>query len=234
PFDSTVELSAGAAYVFDLASTGPPLVLHKEHPHQGDLFGLSLAAVGSSVLIGAPLDDTTVEDGGAAYLFDGAAETPFRVLANPRPIPHDLFGASVATYGTSMLVGAPATQTGGTGGAAYLFGPDGRLLQTIPDPPQGGGNRFGYALTGMGSSLVVGAPGFRTPVGRVYVFAPCAPDVDCPPPCGNGIVEADEECDDGNRLDGDCCSSSCQVEPATVTCRPAAGPCAVTERRPGT
>src|SRR5262249_16933581 len=59
PFDSTVELSAGAAYVFDLASTGPPLVLHKGRPHEGDLFGLSLAAVGSSVLIGAPLDDTT-------------------------------------------------------------------------------------------------------------------------------------------------------------------------------
>src|SRR5262249_29946982 len=104
PFDSTVGVSAGAAYVFDVAGTGPPLVLHKEHPHEGDLFGLSLAAVGSGVLIGAPLDDTTVEDGGAAYLFDGMTETPLLVLANPRPAPHDLFGAAVGTYGTSVLV----------------------------------------------------------------------------------------------------------------------------------
>jgi len=234
PFDSTVELSAGAAYAFDLASGGPPLFLHKEHPKQGDLFGVSLAAVGSSVLIGAPLDDTTAEDGGAAYLFDGTGETPRLVLANPRPAPRALFGTSVAAYGPNVLVGAPAGQTGGTGGAAYVFGPDSTLVQAIPDPPQGDGDRFGYSVAGVGSHLVVGAPGFRDPVGRVYVFAPCEPGADCPPPCGNGIVEADEECDDGNQLDGDCCSSSCRLELATVMCRPAAGPCDAAEQCPGT
>lgn len=31
--------------------------------------------------------------------------------------------------------------------------------------------------------------------------------------CGNGILEAGEQCDDGNLLDGDGCSSSCQLEP---------------------
>ncbi|HKY64485.1 MAG TPA: hypothetical protein VJR29_13835 [bacterium] len=30
--------------------------------------------------------------------------------------------------------------------------------------------------------------------------------------CGNGILEAGEACDDGNLLDGDCCSSSCAAE----------------------
>ena len=29
--------------------------------------------------------------------------------------------------------------------------------------------------------------------------------------CGNGVVEADEECDDGNLVDGDGCESSCQI-----------------------
>lgn len=29
--------------------------------------------------------------------------------------------------------------------------------------------------------------------------------------CGNGVVERDEECDDGNNVDGDCCSSDCRV-----------------------
>jgi cysteine-rich repeat protein len=31
-----------------------------------------------------------------------------------------------------------------------------------------------------------------------------------PRTCGNGTLEVDEECDDGNQIDGDCCSSFCQ------------------------
>ena len=37
-------------------------------------------------------------------------------------------------------------------------------------------------------------------------------------PCGNGIVDQGEECDDGNHADGDCCSSSCTVEPDGSAC----------------
>lgn len=33
------------------------------------------------------------------------------------------------------------------------------------------------------------------------------------PFCGNEVVEAGEQCDDGNAVDGDGCSSSCQIEP---------------------
>ena len=47
--------------------------------------------------------------------------------------------------------------------------------------------------------------------------------------CSDGVLDPDEQCDDGNREDGDCCSSSCQLEPATTVCRPAAGPCDVAE-----
>jgi large repetitive protein len=36
--------------------------------------------------------------------------------------------------------------------------------------------------------------------------------VTVPPVCGNGIVEPGEQCDDGNTLSGDGCSSTCQVE----------------------
>ena len=47
--------------------------------------------------------------------------------------------------------------------------------------------------------------------------------------CGDGVLDAGEQCDDGNRQDGDCCSSTCRFEPATTLCRPAAGPCDVAE-----
>ena len=36
--------------------------------------------------------------------------------------------------------------------------------------------------------------------------------------CGNGVVEGGEECDDGNTLDGDCCSSTCSFEPNGSVC----------------
>lgn len=37
--------------------------------------------------------------------------------------------------------------------------------------------------------------------------------------CGNGVIEAGEGCDDGNALNGDCCSSICEVE---SNCQPIA------------
>ncbi len=36
--------------------------------------------------------------------------------------------------------------------------------------------------------------------------------------CGNGTVDPGEDCDDGNVMDGDCCSSTCRFEPAGVAC----------------
>jgi len=39
-----------------------------------------------------------------------------------------------------------------------------------------------------------------------------------PDPCGNGIVQSGEECDDGNRFDFDGCSSTCRVEPQGAQC----------------
>lgn len=38
------------------------------------------------------------------------------------------------------------------------------------------------------------------------------------PPCGNGIVEGGEQCDDGNTTNGDCCSSSCEWNPVGTAC----------------
>lgn len=47
--------------------------------------------------------------------------------------------------------------------------------------------------------------------------------------CGNGTIEPSENCDDGNTSDGDCCSSTCQLESGTTVCRPATGDCDVAE-----
>src|SRR5947207_2012003 len=47
--------------------------------------------------------------------------------------------------------------------------------------------------------------------------------------CGNGVVEATEACDDGNLVNGDCCSSACAIEAAGTVCRASAGVCDVQE-----
>lgn len=36
--------------------------------------------------------------------------------------------------------------------------------------------------------------------------------------CGNSVVEVGEDCDDGNTVDGDCCSSACQYEAIGSPC----------------
>ena len=36
--------------------------------------------------------------------------------------------------------------------------------------------------------------------------------------CGNAVVEASEECDDGNTDDGDCCASTCNFEAVGASC----------------
>lgn len=47
--------------------------------------------------------------------------------------------------------------------------------------------------------------------------------------CGNNVIEGTEQCDDGNSVNGDCCSSSCQFEANTTVCRASAGVCDIAE-----
>lgn len=45
---------------------------------------------------------------------------------------------------------------------------------------------------------------------EMYAAWPCT--------CGNGSLDADEECDDGNQVNGDCCSSLCRIDPDGTAC----------------
>ena len=72
------------------------------------------------------------------------------------------------------------------------------VTQTIPNPQMGVSWVFGWAIIGMGNSVVVGAPYGE---GHVFVFAPC----------GDNVVDPGETCDDGNTDSGDGCSDTCQT-----------------------
>ena len=80
---------------------------------------------------------------------------------------------------------AAQTSTGGTSSTASTSGTTGG------DPPPTGGDATSTGAAGSST----GEPGFDPPA----------------PVCGNGYLEAMEECDDGNLVDGDGCDAACQT-----------------------
>jgi hypothetical protein len=103
---------------------------------------------------------------------------------------------------------------------AYLFDAGtGALVQAFRNPPQGLFDHFGFSVAGTDTTILVGSPG----PSRVYLFNPivaaaplafrvAAPLAVAPPAqCGNGLVEGDEQCDDGNDDDLDDCRNDCTL-----------------------
>jgi uncharacterized delta-60 repeat protein len=71
-------------------------------------------------------------------------------------------------------------------------------------PGSSGFAGFGVALQPDGRIVLAGPPDFTA--GRLLGD------------CGNGTVDTGEDCDDGNVLDGDCCSSACAQAPDGAPC----------------
>jgi len=71
PFEGGAADSVGAAYLYDLASATPTTAttLFNPSPEAYDVFGGAVAVDGSTILIGAPGDDTNGADRGAAYVY---------------------------------------------------------------------------------------------------------------------------------------------------------------------
>jgi hypothetical protein len=135
-------------------------------------FGISLATLGSDVVIGASDRDFGVT--AAVHLFEGATGAVIRAFANPNPtaIPRNEFGRTVAVLGSDVLVGARLDDTAGPeSGAVYQFdGTTGALVRTYLRPGASGGEYFGSALAVVGSNVLIGAQGYGLPAGEAYLF----------------------------------------------------------------
>ncbi|HTY87081.1 MAG TPA: hypothetical protein VMB80_06420 [Candidatus Acidoferrum sp.] len=123
-------------------------------PASGDIFGESVAAVGSDrVLIGS-------EVAAEAYLFslDGTLLTTF---TNPEVPGGGGFGYSLAAVGSDrVLIGNYNYFEGVTQvGRAYLFSTNGALLTTFTNPSPAAVQGFGWSVAGLGSDRVlIGGP----------------------------------------------------------------------------
>jgi cysteine-rich repeat protein len=151
PGDSERVPGGGAVYAIDLLGD-TRRVLRKGDARPQDHFGMAVAVAGRRVLVGSPLDDVAMPDGGAAYLYsNGTLEAVFR-----KRLSSSSFGASVTAASADVLVGAPRGGRG-AGLVARYDGTSGETLATV-DSPSGGDPRFGFALASLGGEIVAGAP----------------------------------------------------------------------------
>jgi len=172
---------AGMAYLMTTDANGDFAIIYtfqNPEPDSGDNFGASVAFYGNHILIGAPGDDGSATDAGAAYLFDATTGELIRKFENPSAFEGDHFGHAVATNDGHFLIGAPhaiSPITGATrAGVAYLYDSiNSQPLITLfkPDPVEG--DLFGWSLAFVEENAIVGAPsddGIVPDGGAAYLF----------------------------------------------------------------
>jgi hypothetical protein len=135
----------------------------------GDQFGFRVAVSGSTAVVGAAVHDGSR---GAAYVFkrtgSGWAQSAELTASDAKP--NDLFGASVAISGSTIVVGSEYAN-GGTG-AAYVFTLSaGVWSQTAELTASDGvpGDAFGISTGISGTRVIVGAD-WASSNGAAYVF----------------------------------------------------------------
>ena len=159
--DSPTGIDAGSAYVY--VRSGASWTLQQQLTASDgtatDAFGVSVAVLGDTILIGAHGDDL---GGGSAYVFrrTGTTWAQTQKLMSDNTSWDGFFGYSVDLSGDSAIVGAPEDQSGGLfNGAAYVFREAGgtwmlqqKLLPSDPGPFLA----FGRSVALEGDRAVVG------------------------------------------------------------------------------
>jgi hypothetical protein len=186
--------TSGVAFVFERSgnSWSQQARLHASDPAARDYFGWSVAISGSTIVVGAPHDQS---HHGEAYMFvrhqrcqrtcNPVWEQEARVTG-PDATAGNEFGRSVAVSGSEAVVGAPGEHS--ATGAAFVFHrcrePEYRYIchqrewvsvDKFTSPDAHKDERFGASVAISGSTALVGAPGKNTTgtaptKGAAYVF----------------------------------------------------------------
>ena len=161
----------GGAYIFERGDDGAwAQTVEFVPPVDGEIRGAGSAVAlgGDAVYLGAPSDAGP----GAVLRFPAAGGSP-TLLPSPILSAIDRFGASLSLTGDLLIVGAPGTRD--DRGAVHAFNAD--FPATGPSPvavlslPDGrGGDFFGSSLSGVGTAVLIGAPGFASGTGAVVLF----------------------------------------------------------------
>ncbi len=166
PGDDDRAINSGAVYVYRLIS-GEYRLAGKVFPPASfaeDWFGRSVAISGMTMVVGAYRSDLSAQDGGAAFVYQLDAEgkaTLTRTLLPSAGSVSAEFGSSVATDGSSVVVGAPGFSMNGVRiGASWTY-LDGDQVPDVKLAPVGGQsmNLCGTRVAVSAQAVVAAAPG---------------------------------------------------------------------------
>ena len=183
PQDDAAGAKSGSAYIYARSGKNwkQQVKLIAGDGAAGDTFGYAVSVYGTTAVVGAPKDDDTGSNSGAAYVFvrDGIRWTQHSKL-----VPQDLgrsaaFGEAILIVEDTVIVGAPGHTHGEIrfAGAVYVFVREGEAwLQKakLTADDAAASDRFGNALAMSGNTLIVGAPLRDTQAGKdagaAYIF----------------------------------------------------------------
>jgi len=165
--DHTGGTDAGSAYVFTRKGgvwTQEQKLIASDAA-ANDLFGVSVALFGDTVVVGAVYNDHAGNtNAGSAYVFSrlGGVWTEQQKLTASDAQTEDQFGTSVAISGDTALVGALLDNNPGgvNAGSAYLFTRSGGVWtqqQKLTPSDASAGDQFGISVALSGNTTVIGA-----------------------------------------------------------------------------
>ncbi|WP_249332002.1 FG-GAP repeat protein [Pseudoalteromonas rubra] len=147
----------------------------------GDAFGQSLALTDTTLVIGAPRNDTKANDAGAAYIFQRTGNGwryHSKIMASDGTA-GDLFGIDVAVDGNTIVVGADLhDKTAENAGAVYVYVlKDNQWQQQAKLMASDGGDTdiFGVRVAISGDTALISArrddvEGLGVDAGSAYIF----------------------------------------------------------------
>lgn len=185
PLDDVPAESAGAGYLFDLASASPAVPVQRYSDTSGaadNRFGTGAAISGTLVAVSAP-GDQVPNFTGTVRIFDlasGTPSVPTLLIQNPSTTAAG-YGESLALDGTRLAVSARDFTVSGVFGSGRVVVHDlasatpGTPAITLNNPAPGPSisDNFGIGIAVHGSYVIVSAPGddtSATDAGSVYVF----------------------------------------------------------------
>lgn len=177
-------INAGAVYLFRRSGSvwSQEAKIWPETFAEGDLFGVCVAFSNGRLLIGAPLEDESGSNSGAAYVFrDEGGGWVEEARLRPSISQRDgFFGASCDLDGDRAVVGAPGTDMSlvyTDAGAVYVFHESNGVWseEALLYGEKESYADFGFRVDLDGDLLAIGSPGWEdvwgaSSVGSVYVF----------------------------------------------------------------
>jgi len=169
----------GAAFIFLRTGTtwAHQVRINANDGAAEDYFGVSINIEGDYAIIGAPNDDGTYTDQGAAYIYlrNGTTWNQQQKLTAPDPQLNANYGNSVNVSGGYAVIGS-IYESGGINpyhsreGAAYIYRRTGTYWDIIRVAKDGSGQTLGFFGSGVGVSgfnYIIGAAGKNGAIGEV-------------------------------------------------------------------